>query len=735
MDVFDLSAKITLNSSEYTKGLADASSQTSSIGGKIASGLGTAAKVGGAALAAASGAMLAFGKSAVDAGMNFDSSMSQVAATMGYSLDDIANNVNGAADTMNTLRDFAQEMGSTTAFSASEAADALNYMALAGYDAEKSMDMLPKVLNLAAAGGMDLARASDMVTDASSALGLDTEQTAEMIDKMAVAASKSNTSVEQLGDAILTVGGTAKMMSGGTTELSAALGILADNGTKGAEGGTKLRNILLSLGAPTDKAAAMMETLGVSAYDADGNMRPLQDTFADLNSAMSEMTDAEKTDVINTIFNKADLKDVNALLATSADRWDELSAAIDDSTGAAADMAAVQLDNLEGDVTLFKSALEGAQIAVSDALTPALRDFVQFGSEGLSTLTSAFKEGGLSGAMDALGGILSDGLAMIIDMLPKVIDAGMKLLKALIQGIVQNLPQIIDAGMQILEMLANAIIENLPTLLEAALQIILQIAMGIAHALPELIPTIVDVVLTMVETLIDNVDLLIDASIALIVGLAEGLINALPKLIEKGPEIVLKLADAIVNNAPKLLQTALQLIVTLANALITYMPKLLAKVPELVNGLKNKFMSLLSGFKDVGKNIVDGIWNGISAGWDWLTGKVSNLANSLLDAAKSALGIHSPSKEFAKIGEFCVAGFNEGISDLMNTGAITRNINASLSSIGSGLSAGSAGVALGTTTTYNQTINVNQQISTPDELARAIRLESKYGLMRGVPVG
>ena len=160
-------------------------------------------KIVGAAFTATETAVLAFGKKYIEAGMQFDSSMSQVAATMGTTVDQIGE-----------LRDFAQEMGATTAFSATQAADALNYMALAGYDAGTSMSMLPNVLNLAAAGGMELASASDMITDSQSALGLTLSETSQLVDKMAKASSKSNTSVAQLGEAILTVGGTAKMMAG-----------------------------------------------------------------------------------------------------------------------------------------------------------------------------------------------------------------------------------------------------------------------------------------------------------------------------------------------------------------------------------------------------------------------------------------------------------------------------------------------------------------------------------------
>ena len=217
--------------------------------GDILKGIGKAAVVG---VTAATVAVGGFAAASVNTGMAFDSSMSQVAATMGYTVDELNDSTSEASQNFSQLREFAMEMGANTAFSASQAADALNYMALAGYDAETSMTMLPNVLNLAAAGGIELAAASDMVTDAQSALGLTLDETSELVDMMARTSSKSNTSVAQLGEAILTVGGTAKTLSGGTTELNMALGVLADNGIKGAEGGTALRNMILSLSAPTD---------------------------------------------------------------------------------------------------------------------------------------------------------------------------------------------------------------------------------------------------------------------------------------------------------------------------------------------------------------------------------------------------------------------------------------------------------------------------------------------------
>ena len=381
MNVFDLVATLSLDTKEYERALHTAKGTTVGITKDIGARVDKMKKgflIGAGAMAAG---FAAFGVSSVKTGMEFDSAMSQVAATMGKTMDEMLEDT-GKVDLAwgefsGNLREYAQEMGAHTKFSATEAAEALNYMALAGYDAQRSMETLPVVLNLAAAGNMDLARASDMVTDSISALGLDVEDATTLVDQMAMTASKSNTSVEQLGDAFLTVGGTAKNLKGGTTELSTALGILADNGIKGSEGGTILRNAILSLTAPTSAAKGELEALGVSVYDAEGNMRGLDEIMGDLDGSLSQLTGEERAAALGKIFNKRDLKGIEALLGSVGGRWDELSGYIDEAEGSAQKMADTQLDNLAGDITLLKSAFEGLQISVSDKLTPVIRTFVQ----------------------------------------------------------------------------------------------------------------------------------------------------------------------------------------------------------------------------------------------------------------------------------------------------------------------------------------------------------------------
>jgi TP901 family phage tail tape measure protein len=309
---------------------------------------------------------IGLGAAATKIGMGFEASMSEVQAISG-----------ATGEELRKLEDAAREMGKKTKFSASESADALKYLALAGYDAESSIKALPDVLNLASAGGMDLAYTSDLITDSMAALKLDMSELTGFTDKLAKTSQKSNTSVEQLGEAILTVGGTANLLKGGTTELSTALGILADNGIKGAEGGTKLRNMILSLTAPTDQAKEAIKNLGIDIFDSEGNMRSMNDIMMDFGDKLGSLSDEDKANALSDIFNKADLKGVEALLGGAGERFNELSGQIDSSSGAAQKMADVMNDNLQGRLKELKSKLEDLAIKAFDKLQPKIEKIIE----------------------------------------------------------------------------------------------------------------------------------------------------------------------------------------------------------------------------------------------------------------------------------------------------------------------------------------------------------------------
>ncbi|MGN0691062.1 MAG: phage tail tape measure protein, partial [Oscillospiraceae bacterium] len=357
---------------------------------------------------AVASALSAIPSQIVEIGSQFESSMSQVAATMG---------ITSAAAEFEQLSAAAKEMGESTKFSASQAADALNYLALAGYDAEKSVAALPTVLNLAAAGGIELAEASDMVTDSMSALGLSMDELEGFADKMAKTSQKSNTSVAQLGQSILSVGANAQILAGGTTELMTELGILADSGLKSAEAGTALARVIKNLSTPTSAASEELDRLNVSCYDSEGNFRNMQDIFADLQDAMDGFTAEQVQESMSQIFDTAALSSAKILLSQCGDRFDELSGYIDDADGAAAQMAETMSDNLTGDITICQSALEGLANTAYEKFQGTMRTAVQAVTEDVGTLTESMKEGELSESVDKLAEAFGNAAASAADLL------------------------------------------------------------------------------------------------------------------------------------------------------------------------------------------------------------------------------------------------------------------------------------------------------------------------------
>ena len=369
-------------------------------------------------------------------GTEFEASMSQVAATMGMTTDEIE----GGSAAYKKLEQAARECGATTQYTASQAAEALNYLALAGYDAEKAAETLPKVLTLAAAGGMDLAYASDLITDAMSAMGMSTEDLDKYIDEMARTAQKANTSVSQLGEATLVCAGATTLTGQSLETMNTELGILANNGIKGAEGGTHLRNVLLSLSAPTDKASAALESLHVNVKDSNGDLRNLNDIMIDLNAALTGMGSADKAAVIKQIFNKTDIAAVNALLKGSGEEFQNLSEQIKNSEGAAKAMADTMMDNLKGKITILKSALEGLGIAFSGAFQDDAKIAVTSATEAVDQLTDAIENGELGVSLQEL----SDEFEVLMQ---NCIDFAMDALPGMIDGatwFLQNLPEIMD---------------------------------------------------------------------------------------------------------------------------------------------------------------------------------------------------------------------------------------------------------------------------------------------------
>lgn len=307
------------------------------------------------------------GKKAIQATADFEAAMSEVGAISGAT----------GADFI-ALQDKAKQMGETTKFSASESAEALKYMAMAGWKTGDMLDGLDGVLNLAAASGADLGTTSDIVTDALTAMGYSAGDAGRLADVMAAASSNANTNVEMMGETFKYAGAMAGTMGYSMEDTALAIGLMANSGIKGSMAGTSLNAIISRLATNTSGATECINELGVEFYNADGTARDFGDVMAELREATKGLTTEQKAEIASTVAGEEAKKGLLAILnATSAD-YDKLSLAINNSNGSAKEMADMMNNNLSGQMTLLKSQLEGLAIQFITLVMPYLKQAVEW---------------------------------------------------------------------------------------------------------------------------------------------------------------------------------------------------------------------------------------------------------------------------------------------------------------------------------------------------------------------
>ena len=358
-----------LDTSGFTKGFKSAlqelqafKNSASSMGDKVTA-LGSAmTKAGSTMTKSVTLPLVGLGTAAVATTTKFESAMSKVSAISGATGDDLA-----------ALTDKAKEMGAKTKFSASESAEAFQYMAMAGWKTEDMLDGIDGIMNLAAADGLDLATTSDIVTDALTAFGLSASDSAHFADVLAKASSSANTNVSMLGESFKYVAPVAGSLGYSAEDTAIALGLMANAGIKGSQSGTALRGALTRLIKPTDDAAALMEEYGLSLTNSDGSMKSLGEVMSMLRSNLGDLTEAEQAQVAATLFGQEAMSGMLSIINASDKDFQNLTDQIYGADGAAKQMADTMLDNLSGQLIILKSSLEGAAIAFGELLLPLIK--------------------------------------------------------------------------------------------------------------------------------------------------------------------------------------------------------------------------------------------------------------------------------------------------------------------------------------------------------------------------
>lgn len=545
---------------------------------------------------------------------------------------------------------------------------------------------------------------------------------AERLQELAYIGDQVGTSQETITGSLARL---IRTMDGAQTQYAEYEAAQAEAAAKGEEFDGKLGD-----------SAAAFEKLGVSVTDSSGNLRDNEAVFADLLDALAKVPNEAERDALSmSLFGKSAqelnplIKAGSAEMANLAAEARELGAVVsEEDVSALADFQ----DMLDG----MKMGLQGTLATLATAFLPGFQQI--FGqAQGYVKEFAAIvsgSDGNLGQIAQGLGGLIGKIISDVAAQAPQMLEAGLGILQSIIDAIITNLPTMIPAAIGIITSLLDFIIQNLPTLIEAALQIIIALANGISQALPTLIPAIVEAITTIVTVLVENLPLLIDAALQLILALAQGLVAALPILIPVIPVIVQAIFDAFIQALPMIVLAAVELIKTLAFGIRDNTALLLTSVVELIAVVLNYlFVGVPTMFRNAGKNLVSGLWEGIKSNMAWLKQNFVSEIMSVVAAVKNAMGIHSPSDYMAdQVGEHLPTGIGQGFDKRMpdlrrkmasSMRGLSDVLNANVTANMAGSTArGVGGVGMSSGFSFGDIIvNVPGTTATPQQIGSAVQ--------------
>lgn len=591
-------------------------------------------------LEAAANKLVDIGKGALDTGMAFESAISQLAATQGFSLDDLQND-EGTMYTMDLLTEKARQMGAATSFSAAEAADGLNTLAMSGYDASDSVGMIENVLHGAEAGGMSIAEAAQYVSgsmkgfkDQTAEFADAAEASAYYADLMAKGATLAATSVPELGQALSGSAATANTYKQSADSVTIALLRLAEQGEVGSGAATALNAAMKNLYAPTDTAKKALDQLGVSAYDESGNIRDFNEVVDELSGALNSLdTDEERNALENAIFGQQGQKAFDKMIVTSGDKLQDFYEGIAEASGSAALQSETMMDSLEGDLKKLDSAWSDLEISIYNGANEPIRNVVQTVTDDMIPAINALlqgTEGAEQQVGEAVGNLISKVLTEITDLLPKAATV----LKSLASVLVANLPSVLSGLGEMVSVLVADIVELLPdvftTIAEILNQLIPSLITVVADNLPALIPVIMGAIEALTPVLVnlitdsipqlismivvllrDGVPQVLQGALKLLSAIVDAVLELLPELIEALPEIITTIIDVLTESGEMVMEAALALLYAIIDAIPLIIPAISESLPKivtaLVSGLIGSTDALLQGALELLKGIIQAV--------------------------------------------------------------------------------------------------------------------------------
>lgn len=682
---------------------------TSGIDGAISgaekklSSLGKGMAIGGAAMSAAITAPIvgAF-KDIYSKGSEFNSQMSKVFAIRG-----LDNTLSADVEAMNQLNAKALEMGSTTKFTASEAGQAFEYMAMAGWDTASMLGGIEPILNLAAAAGEDLGTTSDIVTDAMTAFGYTidkvggdtqkfTEMTTHFTDVLAAVSSNANTNVSMLGESFKYVGSIAGSLGYSIEDTAVALGIMANSGIKSSQAGTSLRTIMTRLNGDIKISGKNLKEVTVKTSNADGSMRDFSEIIADCREAFKGLTESEKAQVAESLVGRNAMSGFLTLMNATDDEIASLTGAINNCSGATKRMADMMLDNVGGSVTLFKSAVEGLEITLWELVKGPVKDLIDRATgvvDAFRNMDSATQMGALkmAGFAAAIGPVLtaSGGLLMALPKIAKGVAALASPLGVVGIGLLAFTAAAMDSNNQIgqtFEKMGKGVKKtltgvnkqlnkkflswNYKTGKSAIGSQMIAFSESITAGLKDIIPAGMDTVRLFMKALMtgisDSASSLAGIGKTVITELLNGITRSLPELVPLAAKMVSNIASALISNAPEILSAGVTLFTTLIESLnkvnwAQIGTKINEAVKTALSDIKTNLFALVFGEEPKGEDLGD--WGKFGSK---VVEKIKDGIQAALSSARDFFGSlllgenYNPGEDWATFGTKIIDKIFEG---------------------------------------------------------------------------
>ena len=646
--------------------------QVAQVGEKMKD-LGGKFESAGQAMMPVTGAITGLGAVAIKTTADFDTSMSNVSAISGATGKDLQ-----------ALRDKAREMGAQTKFSASESADAMSYMAMAGWKTNDMLDGIAGVMNLASASGEDLAKTSDILTDGLTAFGLTAKDSGRMADVMASASSNANTNVSLLGESYKYCASTAGAMGFSLEDITESLGLMANAGVKGSQAGTTLKNAMINLAKPTDAMAKVMDQYNISLTNNDGSMKSWNQIVDDLRNNLGGLSEAEKTSAVATLFGKEATAGMLSVINAGSGDVEKLNSAINNSTGSAQAMADTMNDNLAGQLTILKSQLEELAISFGELLMPIIRDIVG-AIQGFVDKLNSMDDGqrkviltilavvaSIAPLLIAIGKVMT-AVGSIMTWAPKIVSGvssimgGLKalwgvlmanpivLVVGLIAGLVAGLiyaynhcetfRDIVNSAFEKVKEVVGGVVDGLVTFftetIPNALQALKDFIEPILDGIKTTFETVWNAIKTVVSTVVDGIKTVIEIGFALILNIIVPIINAILTAITTVWNGISNVITTVWNAVTSVTTSVWNAIVSFLTPIIDGIKNTISTVfntiSNIVSTVTNTISSVISSVWNAIKNTTTSVWNAVSSAISTPINAVKNTVSNVVNGIKNTV--------------------------------------------------------------------------------------------------